>query len=85
MLASSRGSTNLTLLGKVKKWGFNVLVSIDQLGNTLTGGDPDETISSRLGKHYNNSFMARLVDLLFWRGHCTDSIEEDEGKDKILK
>jgi hypothetical protein len=28
----------------------SVLLSIDQLGNALTGGDPDETISSRLGK-----------------------------------
>ena len=70
---------------RVKKYLFNLLISLDQLGNTLTGGDPDETISSRLGKHYNNSFMARLVDLMFWRGHCVDSIEPDEGKNKVVK
>ena len=27
-----------------------MLVGVDQLGSAITGGDPDETISSRLGK-----------------------------------
>ena len=29
---------------------WNVLLSLDQLGNSLLGGDPDETISSRVGR-----------------------------------
>ena len=28
----------------------NVLIGIDQLVNALLGGDPDETVSSRVGK-----------------------------------
>ena len=32
------------------KYFLNILISLDQMGNTLLGGDPDETISSRLGK-----------------------------------
>ncbi|MDW3190725.1 MAG: hypothetical protein R8G66_00080 [Cytophagales bacterium] len=32
---------------------YNVVLSLDQLGNTLAGGDPDNTISSRLG-HLNH-------------------------------
>ncbi|GAB5466965.1 MAG: hypothetical protein Kapaf2KO_24010 [Candidatus Kapaibacteriales bacterium] len=27
----------------------NLLISFDQLGNTIAGGNPDNTISSRLG------------------------------------
>lgn len=35
----------------VKKYIYNILIGIDQLCNAILGGDPDETISSRLGKH----------------------------------
>lgn len=35
----------------VKKYIWNLLISIDQLCNTILGGDPDETMSSRMGKH----------------------------------
>lgn len=31
----------------VKKWGYHVLITIDQLFNALTGGGADETLSSR--------------------------------------
>ncbi|MDP4158147.1 MAG: hypothetical protein Q8911_00075 [Bacillota bacterium] len=33
------------------KYFYNILIGIDQLCNTILGGDPDETISSRMGKH----------------------------------
>jgi len=26
----------------IGKWLLNILISIDQLGNTIAGGDPDE-------------------------------------------
>lgn len=39
----------------LKKYLYNILISLDQLGNTILGGDPDETISSRLGKNYRDS------------------------------
>jgi hypothetical protein len=34
----------------MKRYIWNLLISIDQLFNVLLGGDPDETMSSRMGK-----------------------------------
>ena len=70
----------------------NVLISIDQLGNTLIGGDPDETISSRAGKSVQRNSSNRggvwyvLCRMLHWidKNHCLDAIEEDEGKHRII-
>jgi len=70
----------LKILGK---YLLNILISIDQLINTLAGGDPDETISSRLGKFYKNSFLVKILNWID-SNHCKDSIEEDEGKDRII-
>ena len=70
-------------------WGRRLLVSIDQLGNTLAGGDPDETISSRVGKRAIKGkrwglFCEYLINALFLavtgeRDHCRANIEADEG------
>lgn len=72
---------------KIKKWFWNILIAIDQLVNTIFGGDPDETISSRLGKNRNRNsftrFLSDFLDLFEWK-HVERSIEEDEGKDKSL-
>tara|TARA_Y100000310_G_scaffold337230_1_gene423797 strand:- start:125 stop:385 length:261 start_codon:yes stop_codon:yes gene_type:complete len=74
----------------VKKYIFNVLLGLDQLGNAALGGDPDETISSRLGKlkrRHDGTLpwyrpISGLVDFLLDRidpNHSIDAIEEDEG------
>ncbi len=74
----------------VKRYLWNILISLDQLANTLLGGDPDETISSRMGKHVAKRscpfciFMCKLLNLID-KNHCRKSIEEDEGKDQIFK
>lgn len=79
----------------MKKYVWNVLISFDQFVNTLFGGDPDETVSSRLGKwakdHKHTKgikapiyFLANLVVELFEKDHFKKSIEEDEGKDEVL-
>jgi hypothetical protein len=67
-----------------KKYIYNILISLDQLGNTILFGDPDETISSRLGKNYRGTWIERLVDWMFYDGHCENAEEKDEGKDTIL-
>jgi hypothetical protein len=77
---------------------YNVLLAIDQLGNTLAAGEPDETISSRVGKWK----LRRLADgewppsgwhPLYWleRGldwvdpnHVLDAIERDEGEAAVV-
>lgn len=77
----------------IAQWVLNVLISIDQLVNTIFGGDPDETISSRLGRNYPNSILAKIVDILFFwqcrnkaiKRHVINAIEIDEGKDAVIK
>ena len=74
----------------VIKYLKNILISIDQLINTILGGDPDMTISARLGRYYRGTWIERLVDWMFkWQGnksgHCenADYWESDEGKDAL--
>lgn len=58
---------------------FNWLISLDQLGNTLAFGNPDETISSRAGrcaKKGGNRPCYWLCKLLHTvdKNHCEKSI-----------
>jgi len=61
-------------------------VALSQLANTLRGGDPDETISSWLGKHMLAGSRpacaaCRVLGWLFRNpAHCLDAVERDEGK-----
>ena len=74
----------------MKRYFLNLLISIDQLGNTILGGWPDETISSRLGKLKRKHggtipWYHPLAGLIDWGldkidpNHSIDAIEEDEG------
>ncbi|PKR85252.1 hypothetical protein [Heyndrickxia camelliae] len=68
----------------MKRYFWNILVSIDQFFNTVFGGDPDETISSRMGKHLAKhdcpfcNLVCKFLNL-FQKDHCVKSIEKDEG------
>lgn len=82
----------MNILSAIKIYIWNLLISIDQLINTIFGGSPDETISSRCGKRVRSheidcKFCKFLCIFLNWldTGHCKDSIEEDEGDDALLK
>lgn len=72
----------------LKAYLKNILIWIDQGINVVFFfGDPDETISSRVGKAYRRgegwAGVARsIIDEFFGPNHCVESIEEDEG-DKI--
>lgn len=79
----------------IGKWALNVLIGIDQLGNSLLGGDPDETISSRLGKLKTRHggkipWYRPLSKIVDWGldkidpNHSIDAIEPDEGSDAII-
>ncbi|MCM3413509.1 hypothetical protein [Metabacillus litoralis] len=68
----------------MKQYIWNVLISIDQLANTLLGGDPDETISSRAGKRARKGdrlsiLLCKFLNMID-KGHCEKSIEKDEGE-----
>lgn len=61
------------------KYFLNILLSLDQFINVLFCGDPDETISSRVGKRH--SVLAKIVDTIFFfdERHSYRSRELDEG------
>jgi len=58
---------------------FNWLISLDQLGNTLAFGNPDETISSRAGRCAKKGgnrpcyWLCRLLHIVD-KNHCEESI-----------
>jgi hypothetical protein len=67
----------------MKSYFWNILIAIDQFGNALFAGSPDETISSRAGKAMREGKVwgCVLCRFLNWfeRDHCAKSIELDEG------
>jgi hypothetical protein len=75
-----------------RKYVFNVLIGIDQLANAILGGDPDMTISGRLGRIlYRCRFCRWICLILSWidprdGNHCEKVIEEDEdGEREVWK
>lgn len=80
----------LHIAGAPSRYLRNVALSFDQTANALTGGDPDESVSSRMGKRVGagdrgfSYVMCRLMHP-FDKNHCTKAIESDEGGDKVLK
>lgn len=58
------------------KYILNLLIAIDQLGTTLIGGWPDETLSSYAHRMYMRGkpggFMRNVINRLFWwqEDHC---------------
>lgn len=82
-------------MNKLGRWIMNVLISVDQLGNSLLAGDPDETISSRLGRikeKYNGRIpwsrpVSKATEYILGKiqkNHCEISIESDEGDKGIF-
>lgn len=82
----------MTLFGR---YLLNLLLALDQFGNVLLGGDPDETISSRLGRIATANggsipWSRPLSRAAGWaldridRDHCHDAIEPDEGDEGVV-
>jgi hypothetical protein len=68
----------------MKKYIWNILISFDQLLNTILTGDPDETLSSRVGKRARkgdkfSKCVCKVLDIID-KDHCEKSIERDRGK-----
>jgi len=67
-------------------WWLGVLIGIDQLGNAIAGGDPDETISSRIGRR-----KLKSGGKLNWRRNplhwlldvCLENIDKNHTIDAI--
>ena len=67
----------------IKHVPLNFLIALDQLANTLAGGWPDETLSSRAARLQNKSkawaMTRKAIDtLFFWQpGHCTAAYQSE--------
>ena len=71
---------------KLKRYGYHVMIAIDQLFNALTGGAADETLSSRT---YRGAILAkqpktrwrvlyRVINGLFFDlNHCKTAYESE--------
>lgn len=71
----------------VRLWLFNFAIAIDQLGNALIGGDPQETISSRAGKLVDRDVkwacvLCKFLDAVDAR-HCATSRNVNQGRDSV--
>lgn len=76
----------MAIQNKLKRYGYHVVIAIDQLFNALTGGAADETLSSRT---YRGAILAdkpkkrwrvlyRLINGLFFdANHCKASYESE--------
>ncbi|GFK94404.1 hypothetical protein NNJEOMEG_02249 [Fundidesulfovibrio magnetotacticus] len=74
----------------MRRYIWNVLLGLDQFLSVLTGGDPDETVSSRVGKAAASGSLLgmaleRCLDAVFGAGHCRQAIEADEGADRVTR
>lgn len=76
----------------MKQYIFNALIAIDQFANTLLGGDPDMTLSGRMGRAVAEG-RCKLCGLICWllglidKDHCAVAAqhEADEGADETVK
>lgn len=74
------------MIGFARRYLWNILIAIDQLGNAFLAGDPDETISSRAAKRCHLWGWSHLGRILEWLdpGHLKRAIEPDEGGDGLF-
>lgn len=71
----------------------NVLVTLDCFGNALSGGDPDETISSRCAKAMlleqaggvwgGGCRMCAFLSI-FQQDHCTKALNRNKGSRAVI-
>ena len=76
----------MAIPSKLKRYGYHVIIALDQLFNAITGGAADETLSSRT---YRGAILAdkpkkrwrvlyRLINGLFFdANHCKASYESE--------
>ena len=77
---------------KLGRYVWNNLIAFDQFVNTILGGDPDETISSRIGKITAERPGSCRVCVLICKflhlidpDHCNKVIELDRGTRNVIK
>lgn len=72
------------------QYGYNLCVAGSQLSNTVLGGDPDESLSSRFGRAQEDGVvavrygLAPVTNVIVGPDHCRRCIEHDERRNKEL-
>ena len=85
----------MSLPARARRYGWRLLIAIDQLANALAGGNPDETLSSRghkarerwlasgrgakRGRYLWGCILCGVLDAI-WENHCAAAVERDESK-----
>lgn len=76
-------------MNPILRYLLNWLILLDQAGNTLTGGSPNETISERAAKARNEGkkWGCVLCKVLNWvnPGHCDNALTSTIGDDAVIK
>ena len=77
------------LYSKLRQYAWNWFILIDQAFNVLLGGDPDETISSRVSKRGKEHcivcwWLCKALHLID-PGHCEKVAEKDRGSRSVIK
>jgi hypothetical protein len=75
-------------MNPVARYLLNLLILLDQAGNTLAGGSPNETISERAAKARNagRTWGCVLCRFLNWinPGHCDNALTSTIGDDAVI-
>lgn len=68
-------------------WVMNILLALNQLAAAILGFDPDEALSSVIGKNSHRAFFNFLAGILNWLDpdHTIKYKELDEGKHSVWK
>ena len=76
----------MAIPNKLKRYGYHIIIAIDQLFNALTGGAADETLSSRT---YRGAVLAKqpkkrwrvlyyvINGIFFDKNHCKTAYESE--------
>lgn len=76
------------MLNFIKRYAMNWLRLADEALNVSTGGDANETLSSRAGKGVQEGkrwacVLCRFLDI-FQKDHCLKSINPDDGANATI-
>lgn len=68
--------------------GFQILIAVDQLVNTILGGMADETLSARAWRNHmkgRRSWPVKIIDaLFFWQtDHCREAYESEVERKQL--
>ncbi len=75
------------MIKRLAKYGYNVLVALDQFINTIFAGYPDETLSARswrkaqAGQWFWRAMRWGVDMIFFWEpGHCKAAFENEAAR-----